>query len=288
MAFTFLVWNVEKFKATSLARIRTVAEHIAEDDPDVFCLLEFMGKSSALKPAQKRDAARRLISEFFPNYNFGLTDSKQRIEILVGWKPDVFDQVLYTQRREFDPSKKSTLRPGALVSVREAGATAFHNLLFLHLHSGRDAQAYKDRKEMFKRIIKLKNALGQIPIQGGNPRLIAMGDVNTMGRKGQANRPSISAVAEVAEMTTTFNNANMNVLTKAFDRTFSNASGRLRSPLDHVIASDDLVFDAFTKPSVDNDPFEIDVRGWVDRTGNARRGFIDNISDHCSLTGVVS
>ena len=145
MAFTFMVWNVEKFQANKLARIRTVADHIAEDDPDIFCLLEFMGKSSALSPSQKRDAARRLISEFFPGYDFGLTDSKRRLEILVGWKFNRFAQVLYTQRREFDPSQQSNLRPGALLSVREPGDTSFHNLLFLHLDSGRDPGAFQNR-----------------------------------------------------------------------------------------------------------------------------------------------
>ena len=287
MAFTFMVWNVEKFRATNLARIRTVAEHIQEDDPDVFCLLEFMGKSSALKPSQKRDAARRLISEFFPGYDFGLTDSRQRIEILVGWKCEVFDQVLYTQRREFDPSQNSTLRPGALVSLKEQGADSFHNLLFLHLDMGRDPQAFQNRSDMLRRIVRLKRALEQIPIQSGDAKFIALGDFNTMGRRGFPGSPSISAFDEIDQMTIRFNNDGINVLSKGFDRTFSNASGGLRSPLDHVVASDDLDFEVFTKPGVQNDPFEIDVRGWVDRTGNARRAFIDNISDHCSLTGVV-
>jgi endonuclease/exonuclease/phosphatase family metal-dependent hydrolase len=287
MSFTVMVWNVEKFKATNLSRIRTVADHIRSDDPDVFCLLEFMGKSSALRPAQKRDAARRLISEFFPRYDFGLTDSKKRIEILVGWKVDSFAQVLYTQRREFDPSQRSTLRPGALLSVREFGSTSFHNLLFLHLDMGRDAQAFQNRSNMFRRIVRLKNALQQIPIQNGNAQMIALGDLNTMGRSGRPNAPSVSAAAEITQMTTRFNNGGMSVLTKAFDRTFSNASGSRRSPLDHGVASNDLTFQQFTKQGVDNNPFEIDVRGWVDLTGNARRSFINNISDHCSLTGEV-
>ena len=287
MAFTFMVWNVEKFKATSAARIQAVADHIRQDDPDVFCLLEFMGKSSARRPSQKRDAVRTLISEHFPDYDFGLTDSKQRIEILVGWKSGVFDQVLYTQRREFDPSPNSTLRPGALLSLREAGETAFHNLLFLHLDSGRDEQAFKNRASMFKHIAKLKTAIQAISVQRGDARFIAMGDLNTMGKSGTSTEPSVSALNEIAQMINRFNGAEMTVLSKAFDRTFSNASGRLRAPLDHVVASNDLKFELWTKPAIDNDPFEIDVRGWVDLEGAARRHFIDNISDHCSLTGVI-
>ena len=52
MGFTFLVWNVEKFRATNATRVRTVARHILDQQPDVFCILEFRGKN----------AARRLIS----------------------------------------------------------------------------------------------------------------------------------------------------------------------------------------------------------------------------------
>ena len=136
MGFNFLVWNVEKFKATNTTRIRTVADHIKNQNPDVFSILEFSGKSSAQNPSQKKDAARRLISQFLPEYDFGLTDSKRRLELLTGWKRGVFDQVLFTQRREFDASNPN-LWPGGLLSVREVGASAFHNFLFLHTDSGR-------------------------------------------------------------------------------------------------------------------------------------------------------
>ena len=62
MSFSVMVWNVEKFKATSTSRIQKVADHIQESAPDIICILEFMGKSSAVNPAAKRGAARKLIS----------------------------------------------------------------------------------------------------------------------------------------------------------------------------------------------------------------------------------
>ena len=94
------------------------------------------------------------MSEFFRGYDFGLSDSKRRLEILVGWKRARFAQALYTQRREFD-AKNPNLRPGALCSVRQTGEAAFHNFLFLHTDSGRRKTDYDNRQAMFKKIWKL-------------------------------------------------------------------------------------------------------------------------------------
>jgi hypothetical protein len=286
MGFTFLVWNVEKFKATNTTRIRTVADHIKDQNPDVLCILEFMGKSSALNPSQKKDAARRLISEFLPKYDFGLTDSKKRIEILTGWKRDKFGQVLYTQRREFDVQNPN-LRPGGLLSLRENGATSFHNFLFLHTDSGRTKRDYDNRQAMFKKIWKLKKALQGIPIQAGEARFLALGDLNTMGRSAVGAQPSISGTKEIAQLQQDAVANGMRILSKSFNKTWSNASGTTKSDLDHVIASDDLAFAEWTLVGAPSTEFEVEVKGWNERSGNARRSFIENISDHCSLWGEI-
>ncbi len=287
MGFTFLVWNVEKFKATNTSRIRTVADHIKDQDPDVLCILEFMGKSSALNPAGKKDAARRLISEFLPNYDFGLTDSKKRIEILTGWKRNKFAQVLYTQRREFDANNPN-LRPGGLLSVREVGAKSFHNFLFLHTDSGRKKRDYDNRQSMFKKIWKLKRALQNLPIQAGAARFVAMGDLNTMGRSAVGNLPSISGTQEITALVQSAQTNGMRILSKSFAKTWSNPSGSKKSNLDHVIASDDLKFQEWIFDNDDSTKFEVEVKGWNERTGNARKSFIENISDHCSLWGEIT
>lgn len=286
MAISFLVWNIERFKATNTARIRKVADHINNQDPDLLCILEFMGKSSAHKPAEKKDTARRLISEFLPNYDFGLTDSKKRIEILTGWKRNKFRQVLYTQRREFDASNPD-LRPGGLLSVRKAADASFYNFLFLHTDSGRKERDYNNRQKMFKKIWKLKHSLEALPIQAGEARLTVMGDLNTMGRSAVGAKPSVSGRQEIDALRQDAGTKGMRILSKSFDKTWSNPSGSKRSDLDHVIASDDLTFREWT---YENDPgteFEIEVLGWNERTGNARRSFIENISDHCSLWGEI-
>ncbi len=287
MAFSFLVWNVEKFKATNTARMRTVADHILDQDPDLFCILEFMGKSSGSNPSQKKGAARRLVSEFFRGYDFGLSDSKRRLEILVGWKRARFAQVLYTQRREFD-AKNPNLRPGALCSVRQTGEAAFHNFLFLHTDSGRKKTDYDNRQAMFKKIWKLEKAIAAIPIQGGNARMVALGDLNTMGRSAVGNQASISGGDEIAALGQAAANNGMRILSKSFNRTWSNPSGSTRSDLDHAIASQGLTFTEWVYPSDPSTEFELEVKGWNERTGAARRSFIENISDHCSLWGEVS
>jgi hypothetical protein len=286
MGFTFLVWNVEKFKATNVNRIRKVAKLITDQDPDVFCILEFMGKSPRTTPSQKKGTARKLISKYLTDYDFGLTDSDMRIEILTGWKRNKFAQALYTQRGELDVNNPD-LRPGGLLSVREVGETSFHNLLFLHTDSGRNKKDYNNRQEMFKKIWKMKKALQGLPIQNGSARFIALGDLNTMGRKGYPNSPSISATKEINKLKSDAQAKGMRVLSKSFDKTWSTPSGSTQSNLDHVIASNDLSFQTWTFTNNPTLNFEIEVKGWNELTGNDRKTFITSISDHCSLWGEI-
>ncbi len=79
----------------------------------------------------------------------------------------------------------------------------------------------------------------------------------------------------------------MRILNKSFNKTWSNPSGSKRSDLDHVVASNDLTFQEWTFVGDSSTEFEVEVRGWNERTGNARKSFIENISDHCSLWGEI-
>lgn len=276
MGFSFLVWNVERFRATSDARIRNVADHIRDQRPDVFGILEFQGK----------DAARRLVTDFFGEYDFAMTDSKMKLEILVGYRRGKFAQVIYTQRREFFAGNLN-LRPGGLLSLRQPNERAFYNLLFLHTDSGRDEADYRNRQEMFRKTWSLKHTLAGLPIQGGHARLIALGDLNTMGRSATATQPAISGAAEITALRQDAIANGMRVTDKSVDQTWSNPSGSRRSELDHVIASDDVALQRWVYDADPTNIFEIDVHGWNDRSGAARRSFIETISDHCSLWGEV-
>lgn len=267
MGFSFAVWNVEKFNY-SPQRTTAVGNLIKNHDPDIFGILEFLAK----------DAARKLVrSDDFRLYDFAFTDSKQGIEILVGWKRAKFAQVLYTQRRELQVGN-SRLRPGGLLSVLEKGDDVFSNLLFLHTDSGTDPLAFKNRQAMFGKIWSMKKALAKLPEQEGQARLIAMGNLNTMGRKGGPN-----AADEIADLAAQATTAGMRMVQKSHEKTWS-SDGKKMSNLDHVIASDDLQFKTL---QVGNPPVEVLVDGWVNRTGEARLNFVKNISDHSLLYGEV-
>lgn len=263
MGFSFAVWNVERFNYNP-QRVRAVGQLIKKHDPDVFGILEFLAK----------DAARKLVrSDDFLPYDFAFTDSNQGIEILVGWKRGKFDQALYTQRRELQVGN-IRLRPGGLISLLEKGSDVFTNLLFLHTDSGKDDEAYNNRQTMFGKIWSMKRALEKLPEQKGQARLIAMGDLNTMGKKNGPN-----SVKEINDLGAQAAQNGMRVLQKTHDKTWS-SDGKKMSNLDHVIASNDLQFKTMqVEPSL----AEVLVDGWVNRDGEARINFVKNISDHCML-----
>jgi len=101
MSFSFLVWNVENFRGNNATRRQRVADLIGFHNPNVFCIIEF----------QAKNAARSLIANHFTQYDFGVTDSKRSLELLVGWRRGKFQQLIFTQRREF-LAGDIDLRPG--------------------------------------------------------------------------------------------------------------------------------------------------------------------------------
>jgi hypothetical protein len=263
MSFSFAVWNIEKFNYAP-QRVKAVGNLIKKHDPDAFGVLEFLAK----------DAARKLVrSEDFKDYDFAFTDSKQGVEILVGWKRKKFAQVLYTQRREFQVGNIS-LRPGGLLSVLEKDSEQFTNILFLHTDSGTDPEAFANRQTMFDKIWGLKKALQSLPEQNGNARFVALGDLNTMGQKN-----AVSAAEEIAQLDAQATANGMRMLVKTHDKTWS-SDGVRKSNLDHVLASADL---SFTPQVGGNAGAEVLIDGWVNRSGQERLNFVKNISDHCLL-----
>lgn len=107
MGFSFLSWNIKKFKANTL-RTKKVADLIKKYNPDIFGILEFSNK----------DVARKLAFNNFKDYDFGITESRRDMEIIVGYKRTKFAQAIFTQRREFNANNLD-LRPGAILSVRQ-------------------------------------------------------------------------------------------------------------------------------------------------------------------------
>ena len=276
MSFKFMSWNVKHFRGGTESRIENVDDHIGAEDPDVFGIIEF----------QAKDIARRIITEYYDEYDFGMTDSKMGLDFLIGWRRGKFQQVIYTQRRDF-MAGNINLRPGGLLSLQEEGNTAFTNMLFLHTDSGNKTKDYNARQAMFAKIFSLKRAIEGLEIQDGNARLVVLGDLNTMGRAKTATTPTIRAAKEIEDLEQDALAAGMRLLSKSHEKTWSNKSGSKKSDLDHVIASDDLGFREFYFVDDPDNVFEIEVDGWNNLTGNARKSWVENISDHCALIGEV-
>jgi len=273
LGFTFLVWNVEKFKTDNKERTKKVAQKIYEHNPDVFGLLEFKARGSA----------RSLVTDYFPDYDFAFTYTKMNIEILVGWRRGYFKQVLYTQRRDLAASEN--LRPGGLVSFQQRGDRFFHNILFLHLDSGGTTNDYNNRRDMYKKIWKLNSALKKLKIQNKKSRLIVLGDLNVMGKEEGR---KVSAKKELDNLKQDAKDAKMEMLEKSFDFTWKGSGRYPDSDLDHVIASSGLKFERWISEN-ESKIWEIEVDGWNNLdTESERRKFAREISDHSPLIGRVT
>jgi hypothetical protein len=267
MKFRVLSWNVEHFRGGA-ARVKKVADHIKADAPDVFGLLE----------VENVDVLG-LMQTHFPDFDFGLTDGPQGMEILAGWRRNKFQQVVFTQKREFKLFNPA-LRPGALLTVTVQGR--MHNVLFLHTDSGTDAPAFGNRVEMFDKVWKMKDAMDGIAGQAGG-RLLVLGDLNTMGlqfpKKNLASQ-LVNTAKELTALSAFAAKAAMTLPAKSHDATFNN--GNLVSDLDHALASTNLQLTKLGQRP-DGTDFRVRVRGWQQLAGAARKDFIDNISDHCSV-----
>jgi exonuclease III len=271
MGIKTLFWNIENYSGDP-ARTAEAVAHIKKNDPDVIGFCEIKDKA----------ALRSLLQDNLSDYDFGVTDGREGIELLAGWRRGKFEQALYTQRREFKAGNDS-LRPGSLLSVKSAGE--FFNFLFLHTDSGTKGTDYANRQAMFEKIWSLKETLDDITTDGPT-NLVVMGDLNTMGRTQSGAFPKVSGQTEIDELARDAQAAGMLMLGKNQDRTWArvNQSGpdigklRMHSNLDHVLATDNLAFVAQSGGK------EVEVRGWVDATTNDERfDFVQGISDHCSI-----
>ena len=270
--FSVMAWNVEHFKGGT-ARLNKVVKHIENQDPDVFALFEI----------EKFDV-QTLMEEKFPTYDFNLTDGPQSMETLVGHRHGVFQQAVFTQKREFKAFNPS-LRPGALLSVKHSGN--FYNLLFLHTDSGTGAPDFGNRQEMFGKINKMRKRLNDIA-SDSNGRLVVLGDLNTMGLFYPTRRRSdqlVTGAEEIKALNKSSAKVEMSIVAKEFSDTFNNGktgSRKLISDLDHVIISDEIQLNSLGTLADGSDWF-VNVKGWQQLSGNAQKKFIDDISDHCSL-----
>jgi hypothetical protein len=114
---------------------------------------------------------------------------------------------------------------------------------------------------MFDGIWSLRTALTAKHTQNGQPRLIALGDLNTMGRSRTPTLPTIRAAIEVAQLESDAAANGMRALRKSASRTWRNTSGSKRGELDHMLASTDLQFATFSNPQQEINPHQVEVSG---------------------------
>ncbi|MEM7130243.1 MAG: hypothetical protein AAF702_28190 [Chloroflexota bacterium] len=277
MKFSAMFWNVENFgryiddpdkHAQRVARVR---DHIRSLDPDLFCLSEIKDKVSL----------RNLLLEEFVDYDFGITDGNEQIELLSGWRRGKFEQVLFTQRREFK-ADSTNLRPGSLVSARFGGE--FYNFLFLHTDSGRNNRDYRNRQDMFEKIWSLKHTLDDIT--GGQEPAFFMvkGDLNTMGRSKSGQFLAVSGEQEIADLGEDAQSNGMLLLPKTHDITWRKGPSdpNFESNLDHSLATINLEFKLLSNATGQQDA-PVSVDGWNNLGGDERDEFSEFVSDHCSV-----
>jgi endonuclease/exonuclease/phosphatase family metal-dependent hydrolase len=201
---------------------------------------------------------------------------------LIGVRRGVFQQKIFTQKREFKAGNES-LRPGALMAVLE-NSGQWTQLLYLHTDSGTGAGDFGNRFEMFERVAKMRAALAKQANQAD--RLIALGDLNTMGLNyPKRSKVRITGAEEIAELATF---TRMTLATKDITATWRDANGRIKdSDLDHVLHSPGL-----TLKSLGTDPggasTAISSAGWPKLAGQPQSDFVLTISDHAVLVGETS
>jgi Endonuclease/Exonuclease/phosphatase family len=273
MTFTFLSWNVEHFDddpgRTKVVADRIKAAHPAGKPIDVMGILEV-----------KNIRVRDLMLDHFPNYDFYLTDGPQVQEILIGVRRGVFVQKIFTQKREFKAGNES-LRPGALISLLETTGGEWTQLLYLHTDSGTTADDFGNRFNMFSHVAKMRKALAkQASVED---RLIALGDLNTMGLNyPKKNKIKIAGSEEIAELAYF---TNLTLATKDVPATWRDANKKIKdSDLDHVLHSPGLQLTMLGKRP-NGDPTAIHTGGWPKLTGADQSTFIRTISDHAILVG---
>src|SRR5215217_9736933 len=104
--FSVISWNVEHFREKD-GRTKKIAEFMKPFKPDIFSIYE-----------TEDVAIMQLMQVHFPDYDYFVTDGPEVQEILIGCKRGVFDQKIFTQKREFKANNPA-LRPGALLSVQK-------------------------------------------------------------------------------------------------------------------------------------------------------------------------
>ena len=266
--FSVASWNVEHFKDDP-SRIARVVDFVKAQNPDVFGLYEVEG-------AMVFDA---LVGRM-PGYTFQITEGPETQEILVGVRKTL--TAFITQKVEFR-SGTTSMRPGQLVTITIDGT--HYALLFLHLASGNDPRGMGLRDDMLERAFEFRRTLDKAAGGEGKARYMFLGDLNTMGMDYPFDRSIVPDIElRKWDRYAARKAIAMRRLVKTHPASWTNGSASRIPPsnLDHVFASGNLRFKAFT--AADGSDADVAVRGWVEEPTDARRdAWIARYSDHSLL-----
>lgn len=268
--FSVASWNVEHFKDDP-DRVGRVVDFVKAQKPDVFGLYEVEGATIF-----------QALVDKMPNYTFQITEGPQTQEILIGVKKTL--TAFITQKVTFKAGT-THMRPGQLVTVTKGGKN--YCLLFLHLASGNNPRGMGLRDDMLERAFDFRTTLDKAAGGTGQARYLFLGDLNTMGMKYPFNK-SIDATLELQKWDkyAAKTKIAMQRLEKTHPASWSNGSGSSipQSNLDHVYASTNLKFKAFTIPGGGGGKANVSVRGWATETTTAKQDkWIQDYSDHSLL-----
>ena len=257
--FSIVSWNIKNF-TEGTAKEAKVVDHLKSMNPDVFGLLEVVGKD-----------AWKVFYKEFPNHDMFITEGEQSQEILVGVHKDF--RCFFTQRDEFKTGR-THLRPGPFVALQPKNSQEHYVLLFLHLKSMKDPEGFGLRDEMLSHAFNLKSAVDAMDSEmGGNgeSKFIFMGDLNTMGMQ-YWRQHKYEAAVEIEKLEGKAKLREMSVLLK--DDSYTWTDGNEVSNLDHVVAADSIDFESWNGKKVK-------VIGWNKSTDIKK--WIKDVSDHCAL-----
>lgn len=268
-AFSVASWNVEHLNSQGTrSRVDTVVRFIKEQDADVIAIYEVEGAD-----------VWRMLMERLAGYSFFITEGQNTQQILLGVRGDL--TAFVTQRVEFK-SRDTYMRPGALLTVKHKDE--YYPMLFLHVASMRDPRGFGLRADMIDRALSFKGDLDKAA--RGRANYIFLGDLNSMGLDyvyGKADPPSRSllraeatADQEIGRLRYEAGRIGMSLLPKTGDLTWRDAR-RLRSNLDHVVASSHMRFTDFGGGRF------VDVRGWPTLPAAEQIEWIRKYSDHALL-----
>jgi hypothetical protein len=272
MKFSVMFWNVERYRGGG-EQMALLHEDITAADPDILCLCGITDKGSL----------RHLIREQLHGYDISVTDDYGRVELATAWRRGKFDQVIFTQRREFG-SDESQLRPGSLVSVLVDG-TEYHTL-FLYTDGGTSYRDYQDRLDTYDKVWDLKTSLDEISSAPDGARLLVMGDMETVGKRRQGRYPAVESETEIEDLADQARSVGMRMLSKTHDATTIEVPGGDRPPvlmnLDHALATPNISFGILGGQTGVRSA-EVRVSGWTRLDDRTRDTYVDSISKHAPI-----